>query len=570
MRWITGMTVWVSLLAAGCSGSGGGIGGGPVPLQAVEHCAYAGTDSRGSQFRLVQDVTIDGQIVPKGQFVSGLMKGLLMKNDAETFARLQWTLPPQFAETRGPGDRYLYARRFGQKTWLRFDLTGPKPVEEQTPYTSVARVPYQLDEDRGWSDHDRWAAIESGAKRLVLFDGNGKPGIAFNNIGVDSPTAAMELLRQDGALLVHHTSGDRIYLKDGTPISPELPRLEMLDVRQSRWQGMYPETVARVFGVKIDPKANRYWLILDNGRTLPKPDDLLGLEPLKGKNWGVWNGWLAWWKTPEGERCARIEVGDASSGLGALMQSRQRAEFVEYITFWNSDRHRFDDIVRRPGQAHYEVRVRDQSVTSEPLATAEGAESWLMAYRKAENEQILKIARERERALAQWEAEQGRIRAAEMAERLEALRVLKEQKLAIARRDFDAAMSANNKSMARLALLNIETDSRRWTDYVLKYGLDPANENTTQTIGYARAKLGETDTAVLDRAVQDAKAVAQANQSNNGGGSGSSYFYSGPSSNANYNAAMDSINAWGRRMEETNQRNFDAWMRGAQSWGGPR
>ena len=35
-----------------------------------------------------------------------------------------------------------------------------------------------------------------------------------------------------------------------------------------------------VYGVCLDEIKQRYWLLLDDGTVNPKPDDLLGLQPL--------------------------------------------------------------------------------------------------------------------------------------------------------------------------------------------------------------------------------------------------------------------------------------------------
>ena len=555
---------------------GGCAGGAPgarrvVPLEALETRPYGSDNGAGSSFRLKQDVTINGQIVPKGKYVCGLPK-VRTGTDTGDLTKVEFLIEPEFEDLVGY-QKIVYGKRFGVDTWVRFDMSGPKPKEEPTPYTVVTRLAYSYVEGSGYNDNDRWVGMEPKAHRLTLFDRDGKPAITFNDVVGTDPKYAVDLLRQDGALIVHHYGYDRIYARDGTPLSPELPGFSIIYVMESQY-GMAPQLTAKVFGVRTDPKRERYWLLKDDGRTMPKPDDLIGLEPLKGQylSFDFWNGWLVWWKTPAGERCARVSVKEATS-LEALMASRERAEFVEWTTSWDNQLNTFEDIVRRADKPTYEVYRYGNRMTDRTFASAKDADKWLGETRVAESEARWKAVQAADAARREELARQERARYAAEQER-------KRKETADAQTAFDSAMLKGNRAAAHEQILKLNNDPERWTRYVGKYGLDPAGNFGSNSVGYARASAGGTDASVLATALKNSQppAAAVAVPVYQGPQSDWDYFWNGPRGGSapasNYSGTVSAPDSMYRQFKQnqdaTNQRNFDAWMRGAQNWGGPK
>src|SRR5262249_20541416 len=124
-----------------------------------------------------------------------------------------------------------------------------------------------------------------------------------------------------------------------------------------------------IFGLTLDEKKPLVWPLNDNGTLHPRPDDCLGLEPIRSLGDGYpqgqyWRGWLVWWKTPAGNRAAFMDTFEATQNYEALMASKSQAKWMEWQTFYNNDTRSYNDIRREAGVASYEVLHNNQPVST--------------------------------------------------------------------------------------------------------------------------------------------------------------------------------------------------------------
>ncbi|MCC7350943.1 MAG: hypothetical protein IT446_10260 [Phycisphaerales bacterium] len=556
--------VLLAMALAGCQGGGSG-----PSTSAFKEVWIGDVGEYGESYELVKDITINGQLVKKGT----LLRGKLMSGTK--FAEGKWLISPEYTELVGR-DQLIYGLRVGDKTFVRIDISTGRMKTEPTAFTSVHLL--QFTPEMGYSEWDRWVGMTEGSQNVTLLDNKtGRPVTVFEGVAKVKPQLAIELLRTEGSLLVHHASYDRVYTADGTPTSPALFPLWIGHIFKYS-PGMAPEVKYRIFAFVIDGKKKRYWPLRANGRVFPRPDDLLGLEPLyeldpADKRFKKWSGWLVWWKTPQGERCAHIPQEAPLTSYQAIMATRPQAKWLEYLTTYDSSRALFTDIRKEAGSNAYEVNRDRFPMTDRTFATVEEARVFIRSALAEERKQ-----RDIQSAKAQAAWEAARLKAQQEKAEREAAELAAERQTAEA--FFDDAMRRRDQPAARANLLKLDYDPQRWTQYVQTYGLDPADQNGYGSIGYARATQGGTDPEVLRKAVKAAKVQQPAApdpgriplpQSDwdyfwNGPRDGN---YSGPVSNMGHDPNL-SIGGVRESQHQLDQRNMDAWMRGAQSWGGPR
>ncbi len=533
--------------------------------------------SRGTTFSLSQDLVIDGTSVAKGSKVVGI-PAMPHSNVPPSSPGTRWILPPEYEQLSGYGP-VIFGKRFGRPLWVRIDLSGAKPKESSSPYAVVRRIPRNAMLRDSLGPEDQWVGVEASGGRVVFLDPQGAALFAVDSLKTpQEPRSSITVLPGGAAIVVSHPEYDRIYARDGTPRSPAIPRvwkpfLHEADAKAMSFSG------TPVVAVKLDADRPLYWPISPDGSILPKPDDLLGLEPMK-VDYGSYHhlvGWRVWWETPDGERCARVETTGGAVSLRALMESRANAEFTEWELAREGE-YRLNDIRRRAGQDRYEIHRWDGIQHAESFASLAAAREWLATKIAAEVAATNKAWEEHQRASAegrrQWQAARAAAAASAEAERQRAGARLQSRANDSGTR-FDQAMSRGERLMARSVLLAIPYDALRWTQYIKTYGLDPAGNNGSQSISYARAMAGGADLTELHLALKrtpipltppDATPPKKEM-------SDWEYFWHGkPTGVFRFDGASPSstTDALRSRLRATEQQNFDAWMRGAQNWGAKR
>jgi len=552
MRCTRLLTILFGSLLAGCQGGASTSSSLPLELDNT----YARDAGVGDAYRLTKDATINGQPLTKGTFVYGVP--VPTEN-----GRTEWSIKPEFEELKGD-PQFIFGRRFGASTFVRFDRVNDPPHEEPTPFTKVVLYYANGPDTMVRSRNDRWFGVVEGARTISLLNEAGQVQATFGNVSDLDPKKSIELLPGGGALLVHGNGFDRVYDKTGKPMGPEVAPLASL-VRTKPNGHMMPDVVATVFGVRLDAEKGRYWLLLDDGRMFPKPDDCLGVQPLLARdelNIPYWRGWLVWWKTPAGERASYLEPSEPTDSYEKLMASRSQAKWVEWTTYYEKDYYRFDDIRRSENTNDYELIYRDEPIAGRRFASVTEATTLLKKLQTEAAAESLKRMQDYEKAKAAAKAEAER---QAYAQRAAEATVVTES----AQSGFDTAMQNNQKLSARYNLLRLQTDPERWTAYVKQYGLDPGAANDSNSVGYARAKLGGTDADVLEKAVQDAKPKVTYEEPQ----SDWDYFFNGPrggytpSHHDGYQVDQRLVGqGFIDHQESIRRQNQDAWLRGAQNW----
>lgn len=531
--------------------------------------------SRGTSYTLSQDLVIDGTPLAKGRQVVGIPEQP-HSNVPPSSPNTRWILPPLYEELSGMGT-LIFGKRFGQARWVRIDLSGSKPQESPSPYSVVRRIPRDAMQRDSIGRGDQWVGVDASSGQVVFLDPQGAALFTVDGLRTpQEPRSSITVMRGGAAFVVSHADSDRIYAADGTPRSPAIPRVSKLFLFESN---LAANTFSgqSVVAVKLDPERPLYWPISNDGSILPKPDDLIGLEPMK-IDYGSYHhlvGWRVWWDTPEGERCARVATQGGVVDLRALMASRAQADYTE-IEVVRQGEYQLNDIRRRAGQERYEIHRWDQIQHPERFASLAEAREWLTAKVAAESAATQKAWAEFQRASAegqkQWQAAQAARLAQAAKAKADAEQAARKAQGLDTGSGFDRAMSQGNRLMARSALLALPYDAARWTQYIKTYGLDPAGNNSSQAVSYARAMAGGADLTELHLALKRApipliKPDATPPQKEM---SDWEYFWHGKPTGvfrfdgASPSSTTDNLRS---RLRATEQQNFDAWMRGAQSWG---
>jgi hypothetical protein len=319
--------------------------------------------------------------------------------------------------------------------------------------------------------------------------------------------------------------------------------------------------------VVIDAERSLYWPLNADGSIMPKPDDLLGLQPIKASNTtgGRANsGWLVWWQTPEGERCVRVGTKNGLADPRAIIESRDQAHYVAWELEMASDG--LNDIRRRAGQDRYEVHYWYKFQERQTFGSVAEAQAYLKASRDAAARAYADL---QQRARDEQLARAAEVQRRQQAQQAAAAAAAEASKAQRAAGEFDRAMKDGRTLWARQMLLDLPYDPVRWTLYVKHHGLDPAGNNSSRSVSYARALASGADVnelqAAVRRAAQPKVTVAPKEMSD------WEYFWHGTPTGAGRigDAASPSAttDALRSRLRATEQQNFDAWMRGAQSWG---
>lgn len=567
-----GLCLALALAAAGCVTTQGSLSS-PLPLQRapIRSDHEADHEARAARYALLQDVVVAGTTLRKGTYVYGIPDDKSwQKNPGQP--DLHWVLPPEYERLSGYG-KVMYGKRFGQPQWVRIDLSGPSPKETPSPYVMVRRIPGT--DFGGPSPKDQWVAVEANGGQVVFLDPQGNPAFRTDVLKTPAePRKSVTVLHGGEAFVVSHPEHDRIYAKDGTPKSPPLPRL---------WQGWLLEqpdmrnsgtSSAPVTAAVIDAQRSLYWPINADGSIMPKPDDLLGLQPIKASNTTGGrssSGWLVWWQTPEGERCARVGTKNGLVDPRAIIESREQAHYVEWELEMASDG--LNDIRRRAGQDRYEVHYWYKFLERQTFATVADAHAYMKASRDAGARAYAELQQNTRDQQKAREAAQAAQRQQALARSGQDTRSYEERATT---GGFDLAMKNGDRLTARRRLLEIPYDRERWTRYVQTYGLDPAGDNSSQSVSYARAWGSGTDFTVLHAATKRApmplrnpNAAPPPKEMSDW-----EYFWHGKPTGvgrigeaASPSATTDALRS---RLRATEQQNFDAWMRGAQNWGAKR
>jgi len=518
----------------------------------------------GERYRLNRPAKINGQLVDTDVSLCGL------RDPASTEANPTWLLKPEYSMLVGQ-EPFLFARRLGDKKLIQFDYVNGVPSNPRsTSYNNVWLRKLRND------GPERWQCVDDDAHVVSVLDAKGNVEQKIESIDPHSHDLKLELLPSQHAYVLHGNGFDRIYDLIGVPMSPELPPL---------WKA-FPMPLDRdkdetkkwntVYGACIDAKRNFYWLIMDDGRISPKPDDCLGLQPIIDTSYlniPYWAGWLVWWKTSAGERCAFIKVDSATNSFETLMATRAQAKWSAYTVFYDRSWDKFDHIRCAEPGSRFEVAIGGGAVTKQSFASAEAALKYADDERLAADERAFQLAqRQEEQRKRDQEAEMRARTDRAWAERVAAQRAADQANAAVVQtgQDFDAALSRGDQKAARMYLLKLSKDPDRWTSYIRKWGLDPSNDNTSDSVGYARAILGGADADVLNAAVKASQpAAASAPQSD------WDYFWNGPR-DGSYTPSQHEGYQVDQRLvgqgfidhqESIRRQNADAWLRGAQNWG---
>lgn len=218
-----------------------------------------------------------------------------------------------------------------------------------------------------------------------------------------------------GGYIAHHVGEqdekfDVIYSAEGVPISPPLtPVLRLLPVKAGD---------ALAYAIKADPERELCWPLREDGTLYAKPEGLVGLRPVyAGFNTELWYGWVAVWRTEEGERSAFLH---ATTDPQRLLASRQGAvsEDLEYAMYKSANHATYDTFISRsPGASGYVIGQPGGQPGGQPLvprvfATAAEARAHLREMDRVTD------ARTREHEAREYEAYLARKAAAERGEQV--------------------------------------------------------------------------------------------------------------------------------------------------------
>ena len=306
----------IGLLLGGCAGSGSPRGYKPVEQGSVVSVPPAPADTP-------DDAAVNYRVDFKQLYARTKewggpnVLGLADKDTGRTLVDVAYT------NLFVPRSDYAIAKRLDDKKWYRIDLkTGETTrypfadlgyVTDGTTASSSGR--YVGLDDAGRGRHSATLLDEAGHVVVKLDDlRRGKFGEPRSTHFIPTADQPLDYLG-DGAYVAHFDPKDAepfslVYNDDGDAISPPFPPIKTLSgtwaepkfhgnatLRMCLLPVELPKTMA---SLGVDREF--LWPLMPDGSVLPKPDDLIGLEPLE---WGNhkgrgWYAWKVWWMTKDG------------------------------------------------------------------------------------------------------------------------------------------------------------------------------------------------------------------------------------------------------------------------------
>lgn len=525
-----------------------------IPLSALGDGLHQGRiqDYLGTlEYPVLRDVQFHGVTIPKGQSLRG-MPGWEKSGGKSVYG---WIIPPEFLEVIGR-EKMVFGRRFGSSKFVRLELENEQRAKEvPTNFTRILPLVWAWNTpgfDHRIDEKTRWFGVDDDGRTISLLDEKGLPLNELKDpIDLDATRSVTEL--SEGAMVVRFQDYCRIYGPDGRPMTPEITSLDLIGINLAV--------------VGLNDAHGCCWLVNGDGTIHARPDDLCGLVELRSKPGPdyEWRGWQVWWKTPRGDRCAHIEHS-AATDFVAVMASKSEARW-SHIT---GCAHGI--ACQDPDTGKWQAFRNGKAVTDRWFDSAEETAKYMDDVDSAEYEE--KLRQERILAAEERRQEQAReqARLAAEAEARRQAQIQAEEQLQDARQRFDAAMTTRDRSGARAALLRIPRDPSRWNAYLRSFGLDPATENSSESIGFARATLGGADEHVLANALAQTRPTAPSQYEEPQ--SDWDYFWNGPRNGVHIplggNYQVDprlTTSGVSQHLEEVRRQNLDAWSRGAQHWG---
>lgn len=320
-------------------------------------------------------------------------------------------LPAEFSWLKMMDESWAYAKRPGIDAVLRIDLKTKR--EERLPF----------DELRGARDARNGGGRPIGVVRtpgnkqfmkVVFLKADGRVASMIERVEIRSfeqGPQPVDALRA-GGYIAHHIGEDgepvdMIYNEAGVPISPKLtPVLRLVPDGD--------ENSYLAFAIRTDLTRELYWPLRPDGTIHPKPDDLVGLQPVMNRTnyTPAWMGWLAMWKGADGERLAYLP---RTAGIAAIIESRADAIYDDIVSAKGYDRGVELFIMRVAGAKGYALRDRERNYALHAEAsfpTSGDAFKYLQDIERAKDEQA-REQRRKEEVVKQAQYAQYLVEAAE-------------------------------------------------------------------------------------------------------------------------------------------------------------
>ena len=242
-----------------------------------------------------------------------------------------------------PRSDFAIGKRHDDERWYRIDLksgqTTPYPFADMgyvSAGTAASAPGRYVGVDPGERGRQSATLLDEAGHVVVRLDDlrRGSLGEVRNTHIIRSKTQPLDYLG-DGAYVAHFdpAQGDDfslVYNDQGDAISPPFPPIKSMDAtwEQPKFHGnathrmsLLPVELPRSMA-SLGVEREFYWPLMPDGSVLPKPEGLIGLEPLE---WGNhkgrgWYAWKVWWMTADGPTFAMQH--DFEINLPTLLATR--------------------------------------------------------------------------------------------------------------------------------------------------------------------------------------------------------------------------------------------------------